>query len=275
MRLSSSYTILQGVSVISRSNKETEKAHASRGHVNMDSRYSEPSQVKEKRAVRAMRFICFVGIDGSGKTLQAERLTNRLNQKGDPSAYVWCRYSPRLLMPLIWLAKKLMSGRKRKLEYEQFTSAKRGISRKPLIGWLWLNLSMFEYLMQVAWTFKTRVSGKRRTICDRYIYDMIADMAINMGLRGAQIMRLVRHPLMRFFPKPDLVFFLDVPPDVAFARKNDPNVMSKQYLVDRAEIYAFLSDQLNFTRIDGTKTIEEISDTIFDIVTECETEVSS
>ncbi len=113
-------------------------------------------------------------------------------------------------------------------------------------------------------TFTARIKLRCRgnLICDRYIYDMLADMAINLDRSGDSMLALARHPLIRLFPIPDKVFFIDVPPDIAFARKSDPNVMGRQYLADRASIYSYLSDELGFTRVDGTKSIEEIADII-------------
>jgi len=207
-------------------------------------------------------FICFVGIDGSGKTVQAERLAKRLEESGMPCAYTWCRYSPRLLMPVIWIVRKLIRRRKGGSEYTGFTTSKRGILRKPGLGWLWLNVGLLEYLVQVTLTVRTRLRGGRNLVCDRYIYDMFADMAISLDRSEDKLLELARHPLIRLFPIPDKVFFIDVPPDIAFARKSDPNVMGRQYLADRASIYSYLSDELGFTRVDGTKSIEEIADII-------------
>lgn len=214
-------------------------------------------------------FICFVGIDGSGKTLQAEKLAGALAERGIPCAYTWCRYSPRLLEPLNKLAKRLIRRRRGGSEYSGFTSSKRGILRKPIIGWAWLNLSLLDYLMQVRSCFRGILESGKVLICDRFVYDMLADLAINFGRSGEGVAELARHPLIRRFPKLDRVFFLDVPPDVAWARKKDPNVADKQYLVDRADAYSTLSDSLGFTRIDGTRSIEEIAEEVLRQTIEC------
>lgn len=214
-------------------------------------------------------FICFVGIDGSGKTLQAEKLAGALAERGIPCAYTWCRYSPRLLDPLNKLAKRLIRRRKGGSEYSGFTSSKRGVLRKPIIGWVWLNLSLLDYLIQVRSCFRGIIESGKVLICDRFIYDMLADLAINFGRSGEGVARLARHPLIRLFPKPDRVYFLDVPPDVAWARKKDPNVTDKQYLVDRADAYSTLSDSLGFTRVDGTRSIDEIAEDVLKQTVEC------
>ncbi len=209
-------------------------------------------------------FICFVGIDGSGKTLQAEKLAESLGSQGIDCTYTWCRYSPRLLDPVNKLAKKLIRRRKSGSGYTGFTSSKRGILRKRIIGWVWLNLSLVDYLMQVRSCFGGIPAGSRVLICDRFIYDMLADLAINFDRQGEGVVKLARHPLIRLFPKPREVFFLDVPADVAWDRKKDPNVEDKQYLVDRADVYSALCDGLGFTKVDGTRTIEAIAADVLD-----------
>jgi thymidylate kinase len=207
-------------------------------------------------------FICFVGIDGSGKTLQARKLQESLQQRGVKCNYIWCRYSPRVLMPLIWLAKRLIRKKKGGSDYQGFTSSKKGLFKKPLLGAIWKNVSSLEYLTQVTCTLRPKLRKDSILVCDRYVYDMVADLSINLGRSGEGVVDLLKHPALRRLPTPDKVFFLSVPPDVAFARKDDPNVMGKQYLVDRAEIYDCLSDALGFTRVDGTKSIEEIAEVV-------------
>lgn len=213
--------------------------------------------------------ICFVGIDGSGKTLQAEKLAEALSSLGIPCKYTWCRYSPRLLMPMVKLAKRRIRKTSGGSEYGGFTSSKRRMLAKPGIGWLWLRVSLLEYLLQVTLTVRTRLLGGRIVICDRYLYDALADLAINLDRTGKGLLGIARHPLARMFPKPARVYFLHVPPEVAFSRKDDPNVMGEQYLTDRAEIYSYLSDELGFVRIDGTQSIDDIAEAILADALKC------
>jgi dTMP kinase len=209
--------------------------------------------------------ICFVGIDGSGKTVQAKRLNERLRAEGINSRYTWCRYSPRIMMPFIRAAKAFLRRNKsgvRQSEYREFTSSKRKFLRNPLFGAAWLNLSLLEYLAQVTFKVRPPLILGGTLICDRYLYDDIADLAVGFGRSGEGVIELMRHPLVRVFPVPDRVFFLDVPAGIAIKRKDDPNVMGEEYLRDREEIYGLLSEKLGFTRIDGTLGIDEIAQAV-------------
>ncbi|MBI2842236.1 MAG: thymidylate kinase [Armatimonadetes bacterium] len=208
-------------------------------------------------------FICFIGIDGSGKTLQAKRLAENLNSRGIVSHYTWCRYSPRVLKPFIWLAKRKIVRGVGSCDYSEFTASKRGLLSKPGLGWLWRNVSSLEYLVQA--TMAVRLPLRKKTVvCDRYVYDMIADLSISLGRSDKEIADLMRHPAIRLLPVPDKVFFLDVPPEVAMSRKDDPNVMGKDYLDLRARIYDYMCREFGFTRIDGAKGIEEIAEQVLE-----------
>ena len=210
--------------------------------------------------------ICFVGIDGSGKTVQANRLNERLRAEGINSRYTWCRYSPRIMMPFIWVAKALLrrgrGSNGEQSEYRQFIASKRKFLRNPLFRAAWLNLSLLEYLAQVTFKVRPPLILGGTLICDRYLYDDIADLAVGFGRSGEGVIELMRHPLVRVFPVPDRVFFLDVPAGIAIKRKDDPNVMGEEYLRDREEIYGLLSEKLGFTRIDGTLGIDEIAEAV-------------
>jgi thymidylate kinase len=52
--------------------------------------------------------IAFTGIDGSGKTTQADLLVKNLLKDGIEAAYVWSRWEPFLVRPFIakWKEKK-------------------------------------------------------------------------------------------------------------------------------------------------------------------------
>jgi dTMP kinase len=60
-----------------------------------------------------------------------------------------------------------------------------------------------------------------------------------------------------WFPVPDMVFWVDVPVDLAYGRKND--IPSIEYLVERKMLYEKLVKRFNFVRLDGSLPIEKIT----------------
>ena len=101
---------------------------------------------------------------------------------------------------------------------------------------------------------------------DRYIYSNIA----YQGALGIDI-ELIKNK-NRGFPKPDIVFFLEMPPEKGVERINDQRAGGAnvgyekiEYLQKVNEIYH--GDEFNFmTRIDARKEIEEIQKEILEKV---------
>ena len=53
---------------------------------------------------RKGNFICFIGIDGAGKTTHAKALAKIMEKNGVKCKYMWCRFEPFLIAPFITLA---------------------------------------------------------------------------------------------------------------------------------------------------------------------------
>ena len=62
--------------------------------------------------------------------------------------------------------------------------------------------------------------------------------------------------LWHAYPRPQLIFFLDAPPDVLFERKPEATL---EYLAKRRRTYLNLGKQMsNFFRIDATQPVDEV-----------------
>ena len=57
-------------------------------------------------------------------------------------------------------------------------------------------------------------------------------------------------------PRPDLIFYVRVPEDIAYSRKKD--TPSLDYLVERSLIYEYLQTQYKMVTLDGTKSISDL-----------------
>jgi len=62
--------------------------------------------------------------------------------------------------------------------------------------------------------------------------------------------------MLKIFPKPDFVFMIDLPEEVAFNRKND--IQSVEYLKERRQLYLEMSDKYGFIKINGQDTPQDI-----------------
>jgi thymidylate kinase len=112
-----------------------------------------------------------------------------------------------------------------------------------------------EWFRQVvARYYKSRgliVLFDRHFFCDYYAHDIAA----RYGKRrlGNRIHGTL---LKRFYPRPDLVIFLDAPPDELIARKQGP---SREFLERRREDYLELGDVLpHFVVVDASRPQREV-----------------
>lgn len=213
--------------------------------------------------------IVFTGIDGSGKTTQAEMLVDVLRQSGLEVSYVWARWEQRLVRPF---TKKW----KRKIEKDTGHADGRAIKNKPkkqkllsnpFVRWLWLFAFFIDYGLQILFKIRFKLIWDRVLVSDRMFYDSVIDQAVNLGSNKDWLLNNLDSVWMRFlFPKPDMVFYIDCPGEVAFSRKDDaPDV---EYLTDRRMLYKHLAEKYNWNIIDGTLPIQEIALMINRIVNE-------
>jgi len=188
--------------------------------------------------------IAFVGIDGSGKSTQAYKMIKALNKMNIRCQY----YHP--YFEYIFLSKlfRVFSGATEALRTRKnnITNKKSGLLK------LWLILTLFDNF--VTYLVYLRKPGKDiALICDRYFFDNIVTF-VSEGVCNLPTGRL----LLAFIPKPDIVFWFDAPPDIAFERKPEHSLLVYQKL--RANYIQLLSSFMTQRIvIDANQPISDIS----------------
>lgn len=191
--------------------------------------------------------ICFTGIDGSGKTTLARMLVDAMRESGVRITYTWCgwrRFESPLLMPLAWAVKRLLFGRK----HDGSNHGLMGGVRNPIYCYLILLDYLFSSLLKVRiplWLGHNIVS-------DRYAYDMMAGPLVNYDL--------ARRVVVNLLPKPDLVFLVDLPEEIAYQRKDD--VPSIEYLKKQRGVYLEIGKGFGMTVLDGAEQLAELRKTV-------------
>jgi len=206
------------------------------------------------------QLIAFTGVDGSGKTTQAKLLVERLNQNVLGVSYVWSRWSPLCLRPLIkkWKNSVTRNMDKSNHELDKIRDNKQRLLSKPVFRWLWIASFFIDYSLQMFVKIRIKMFRKRIIISDRIFYDSVIDQAINLGKRKDLLLDSMNFSLMKiFFPKPDLVIYIDCPEEIAFLRKAD--VTETGYIKERRKLYLKLADKYGWTKVDGTLPIDEIA----------------
>ncbi len=187
--------------------------------------------------------IVFEGIDGSGKSTQAEILLERLQEEDfdavyfrEPSKGKW--------------------GRKIK---------KKALHPDSLSPEEELDLFQKDRRENVEKNLKPALRKKKIVILDRYYYSTIA----YQGAKGIDE-KLIRRMNEEFVVEPDLVFIFDIDPQKGLERienrkKKDRLFEREDYLVKVREIFRSFKGE-KFVHIDALKSKEEIRKEIEEIV---------
>jgi thymidylate kinase len=216
--------------------------------------------------------ICFTGIDGSGKSFQAQRLVEQLNAAGHPTIYIWSGGRSSLTRPIIRFGKRILKGPKKsqltkaadsetRAQYEAYLASTQKLFRNRLIRNIWLNAALLDQTAEIWATILPHLLRNRIVVCDRYIYDFIIRAAIMTGMDTEEFRQHLRLPVFCRVPQPSMWFFLDVPAEVAFNRKDD--ILDIEFLERRVPLYKIMASHFQVEVVDGTAPPDEITAVIW------------
>jgi len=202
------------------------------------------------------KLICFIGIDGSGKTTIAKLLVQDMKRMGIDCNYFYGRYVPMLSKPILLLGKYFFLRDLNIKQYNDYSNRKnQAVNEHGSLLSLYRSILLFDYRVQLLFKIiAPRILGKV-TVCDRYIYDTVINDIPKANNSLPNIKSLVDE-LFDIAPRPDLVFLIDTPIDLAYDRKND--TPSLDYLKERKKIYDYLAREYNMHIMDGTLSIDEL-----------------
>ena len=183
------------------------------------------------------------GIDGCGKTTQAQMLVDRLKMEGYETTYVRPIYVLMSLIRVGGVNKNSVSPRRARA-----SNKKSSILQRVVMG-------LFGYPYAIATYIYMKLTSKDKIIvCDRYFYQFFFDLFGELSEK-----------VIRIFPKSDITFFLDGDLDLFYSRMDDSFDMSvdRNYYAEVLNLYRRISQRYGFIRIDANLDKEVINNLIF------------
>jgi thymidylate kinase len=218
--------------------------------------------------------VTFSGMDGSGKTLHAQALDNAFRLCDIRTSFVWSRTGSSRLTGAMFAAGRTLLHRPPSgaaTTQEQRAGNRRQMLRNPLVRQVWIATVVADLLWQYTRRVRLPLLAGRVVICDRYVYDALADIAAVTGSSAGLLCRL----LVMLSPKPSraemygmrgihtdvqarAAFLLRVPPETAVSRREGE--LSQVAAEQTRNIYAGLASRYSLVSLDNSPPFAEVSD---------------
>lgn len=206
--------------------------------------------------------ISLSGIDGSGKTRQAQALREAFTTCEVKANYVWMRGSTSRWLNRVKRVGETALGSHFK-GGTQVTD--RSVERRQRIRNIdnrWVRMAYrWLHFLELALFYQARVTIPlvlgRVVICDRYIVDHVADWMDLLGDRQAS-KSCPAHLLKLVTPTPSVGVLLEVPAEVALSRRDGE--FPRQSIETRIEMIRALAESHKLQSVDANRPIEQVSE---------------
>jgi thymidylate kinase len=189
--------------------------------------------------------IAFSGIDGSGKTTQVKLLGKELKANGIATFKMWSRWRPLLSLPLLEVLRRTGQVKVQKADF--LTIVEFQVPKNESIASLWVLVTQLENLLKTSLKLILPLTLGRAVVCDRYVLDLMVDGISDLHDPPSKVR--FGFKLLRFLPRPDFAFLVDIDAEAAYARK--PDLPSVSHNIARIQQYHELYNQAGVRIIDG------------------------
>jgi thymidylate kinase len=204
--------------------------------------------------------IALSGLDGSGKSTQAEGLVRALSTLGYPTVAVWTTLGGNKSLDRLSAPARLLLGPSSQGPDTERPPAGEDEDRVTQLRerWPWLHAAWVNLVAGLnAWWHVRAIGPKlvrgRIVVCDRYVLDSIVQMRYRYGAKRRYRAQL---GLLRLVsPKPLRAYLLDVSPTTIHARNRE---YTPRQIELRARLYREEYARLGVTRLDGERPQEEL-----------------
>ena len=207
-----------------------------------------------------MTIVAIVGPDGCGKTTQAKMLVDRLMDRGHKAICV------RPVFVLLNILTRSKNNDTSPISPRETRTSKTSDSCGH--EWAFSPRMVFMYLLGYPYALATYIlmkfylSRTKIVVCDRYFYQFFFDLFGDWS-----------ETVIKFFPRPDITFFIDGDLDLLYSRMDDSFdvSVSRRYYTGVLDLYRNTSKRYGFIQIDANLDKESINNSIFrQLIERCE-----
>jgi thymidylate kinase len=205
--------------------------------------------------------IALSGLDGSGKSTQAEHLRETLEKLGMDAVIEWNRITANPSLDVIAAPVKRLFGTKDMGAEDPSPAEHTAHSLRrdnAAVNYVWSGIVALANALAHRRAAARHVRNGRVVICDRYVLDSIVHLRDLYG-RDSHF-RLHTAIIKGLSPKPAAAYWLDVAPEIALTRK--PDEYSLDELALQVKLYEELHESLETTRLDGSASVEKLCERI-------------
>ncbi len=206
--------------------------------------------------------ICFMGLDGSGKSTSIDYAYEQLKKCGYKVEIVRAAYVIVVLRGIIKLGKKILMKKESDPfggDYKAYLESMRKQAQKDIPYQLFSALTTTEFKLQIFFRIRVKRFFGTTLLVDRYIYDNIVTYAANLGL-GEDYMARTMNGKWKHAPRPDLIIYIKTPVEVCCSRKDD--IPDPLYLEIRKPLYEKVAEMYGATVIAGDQDKQKMLDQV-------------
>jgi thymidylate kinase len=214
--------------------------------------------------------VAFSGLDGSGKSSQAEALRLNLERLGYPAVVVWTRlsYNPLLNVvarpvkrAMLWVrgVDDPAASPETVADAEtKWRAAKDIRSGSAALTFVWATIVALANAGTQRRTTRYHLARRRIVICDRYCLDSSVHLRYRYG--ESHTFRFQTRLVKTLSPKPLREYLLEIPGEVALQRKAEQYDLKQLKL--QARLYREESRAYSVTHLDATRAREDLCEEI-------------
>lgn len=213
--------------------------------------------------------ICFMGLDGSGKSTSIEYAYRLLKERGVNVEIVRAAYVIKYMTLPIKIGKRLLLKKNNNPfsgDYRTYLEKMRRSASHGFVFSVFTFLTTIEFKLQIFLNIRWKRFRGKTLLVDRYIYDNAVTYAANLDL-GEEFMIKILNTRWKNVPKPDRLIYIKTPIEICCTRKDD--IPDPLYLEIREPRYDKIASLYNAAIISGAQEKSAMLDEVMEVVNSC------